>query len=143
MPGSHDYKKYEMSAEERSDILTVQDIKCLVDHFYNDVKSDELLGPVFNERIKDRWPEHLEKMYSFWRTVLFNQRHYRGTPFPAHATLAIEHIHFQRWLQLFDKSVDGQFEGNKAEEAKLKARKIAQIFEAKIGYCRTYGYDSA
>ena len=51
--------------EETKDILTLEDIKILVDAFYEKVRQDELLAPIFNERIQDRWPQHLEKMYAF------------------------------------------------------------------------------
>jgi hemoglobin len=44
------------------EIISLDDIKKLVDTFYGKVRKDELIGPVFDERIHDRWPQHLEKM---------------------------------------------------------------------------------
>ena len=38
----------------------------MVNTFYDKIKEDELLGPIFNERIQDRWASHLETMYKFW-----------------------------------------------------------------------------
>ena len=47
----------------KGDIKTLDDIKILVDNFYGNVRKDELLAKVFNDRIQDRWPQHVEKMY--------------------------------------------------------------------------------
>lgn len=66
----------------RQDILTIEDVKLLVDRFYEKIRVDELLGPIFNERIQNRWPEHLEKMYRFWQTVLLGEHTYFSSPFP-------------------------------------------------------------
>src|SRR5688572_7651159 len=118
------------------DILSLEDIKLMVDTFYGKVREDEKLGPIFNERIKDRWPEHLEKMYRFWQTILLEEHTYYGAPFPPHAKLPIDHNHFERWLQLFHQTVDELFSGEEAEEAKWRGNKMAQIFEVKIEMSR-------
>ena len=117
-------------------ILHLQDVKQLVDTFYKKVQTDELLGPIFNAVIQDRWPEHLDKMYRFWQTILLEEHTYYGSPFPPHAKLPIEKIHFERWLTLFFDNIDQQFEGEKAEEAKWRATKMAEMFEVKINYLR-------
>ena len=117
---------------EQQDILHLADIKILVDAFYDKVRDDTFIGPVFNERIQNRWPEHLEKMYSFWQTVLLGNHTYFGSPFPPHAQLPISHAHFQRWMELFTATVDERFSGEKAKEAKWRAAKMAEMFESKI-----------
>jgi len=101
---------------EKADILNIEDVKNLVDTFYGKVRSDLLLAPIFNERIRDNWPVHLEKMYRFWQTVLLNEHTYPGSPFPPHASLPIDHGHFQAWLGLFRETVDELFTGEKAKE---------------------------
>lgn len=121
---------------ERAEILTLVDIKLLVDTFYDRIREDKLLGPIFNERIQDRWPIHLEKMYKFWQTVLLQEHTYFGSPFPPHAQLPVGHEHFAAWLALFDKTVDELFTGEKATEAKWRAEKMAELFEAKIAYAK-------
>ncbi|MEP6749638.1 MAG: hypothetical protein ABJB86_18010 [Bacteroidota bacterium] len=57
--------------EQEKTILNKEGIKKLVHIFYAYVKRYDLLAPVFNNRIKDCWPQHLQKMYSFRTTVLF------------------------------------------------------------------------
>ena len=128
--------------EEAKDIITLEDIKRLVDVFYEKVRQDELLAPIFNERIQDRWPQHLEKMYAFWQTVLLDGRTYLGSPFPPHAKLPVDHSHFKRWMALFIQTADTLFQGEKAYEAKWRAGKMAELFESKIEYYRNREFKS-
>ena len=120
----------------RPEILNLDDIKVLVDTFYERIREDKLLGPIFDERIQDRWPIHLEKMYKFWQTVLLQEHTYFGSPFPPHMQLPVDHQHFAAWLKLFNATVDELFTGEKAEEAKWRAGKMAEMFAAKIDYAR-------
>lgn len=117
-------------------ISTIDDIKLLVDEFYGKVKEDELIGSIFNEVIKDNWPAHLEKMYSFWQTVLLQEMTYKGAPFPKHMKLPVEQEHFDRWLQLFYETIDSHFIGEKADELKMRSRKMAEMFMMKINFFR-------
>ncbi|MBE9583019.1 group III truncated hemoglobin [Mucilaginibacter sp. JRF] len=123
------------------DIFNLDDIKQLVDTFYSKVQSNPLIGPVFNERIKDRWPQHLEKMYSFWQTVLLEEYTYFGRPFPPHAQLPVEREHFETWLDLFKETVDELFTGDKATEAKWRANKMAEMFQIKIAHFRNSNHN--
>ncbi|RFZ85388.1 group III truncated hemoglobin [Mucilaginibacter terrenus] len=122
--------------ETRHEIAGLDDIRLLVDTFYQRIQADELLGPIFNERIQDRWPIHLEKMYRFWQTVLLEEYTYGGRPFPPHAQLPVDHEHFATWLALFTATVDELFTGAKADEAKWRAGKMAEMFEHKIAYIK-------
>lgn len=115
----------------KTDIQTLEDVKTLVDQFYGKVRQDELLAPVFEERIQDRWPVHLAKMYQFWQTILLGENTYKGRPFPPHATLDVNETHFNRWVALFKGTIDEYFEGEKAEEAKWRADKMSELFQIK------------
>jgi hemoglobin len=116
------------------EISNIEDIKLLVDSFYTKVREDELLGDIFNNAIQDHWPVHLDKMYRFWQTVLLEEHTYNGSPFVPHAQLPIEKKHFDRWLELFNKTIEEHFAGTIAEEAKWRAEKMAQMFQYKIAY---------
>lgn len=118
------------------DITHRGSVELLVNEFYSAIREDELLGPIFNGIIGDRWPEHLGKMYSFWETVLLGNHTYSGAPFMPHARLPLEQKHFDRWLALFDQTVDGHFEGVVADDAKARAAKMAVMFLSKIEYLR-------
>lgn len=119
-----------------ADISNLEDIQLLVNTFYSRVRENELLGPIFNERIGDRWAMHLEKMYRFWQTVLLEVHTYTGSPFPPHAKLPVEALHFDTWLQIWNGTVDEFFAGEKASEAKWRGYKMAQMFMYKIEYYR-------
>lgn len=124
---------------EKKDILQLDDVKLLVDTFYGKVREDALLADIFNERIQDRWPQHLSKMYSFWQTILLGEHTYYGGPFPPHATLPVERVHFDRWLALFFETLDELFTGKVADEAKWRANKMAEMFQIKISMIRERG----
>ena len=76
------------------DITNKEDIKVFVDQFYACVQKDDLIGPIFNKQIGNNWNKHLEKMYSFWNTVLFSVKDYSGQPFPKHMGHGIQKEHF-------------------------------------------------
>lgn len=120
----------------QKDLNSLENIKLLVDSFYSKIQVDELLGPIFNGVIQDNWPAHLNKMYGFWQTVLLNERAYSGSPFPPHAKLPVEKKHFEHWLELFRATIDEHFSGEKADEAKWRAEKMAEMFNYKIEYYR-------
>jgi hemoglobin len=128
--------------KEKKDLQNLDDIRTLVDNFYGKVRSDELLAPIFNERIRDNWPVHLEKMYRFWQTVLLGEHTYMGSPFPPHANLPVDKSHFEQWLKLFKETLDEQFSGEKAAEAKWRADKMAEMFLLRINYFREQGFKS-
>lgn len=118
------------------DISTLDDIKLLVNTFYEKVQQDPLIGPVFNNKIGDRWPEHLEKMYRFWQTILLEVHTYSGSPFPPHKHLPVEKEHFDRWMEIFIETIDSLFVGKTSDEAKLRANAMAEMFFYKIDYFR-------
>lgn len=120
----------------RKTISSLEEIRLLVDTFYGKVQQDTLIGPIFNEVIQDRWPTHLAKMYSFWQTVLLNEHTYHGTPFLPHMHLPIHPQHFERWMAIFNETVDELFEGEIAEEAKWRAEKMASMFIHKLDFYR-------
>lgn len=116
------------------ELLNLEQIKQLVNAFYEKVRKDDVLADIFNTQIGDHWPEHLEKMYRFWQTVLLGEHTYTGSPFAPHARLPLEKQHFDRWLLLFYQTIDEHFEGEKAGEAKWRAEKMAEMFQHKINH---------
>lgn len=121
----------------RADITTRADVVRLVDSFYDRVRADDLLGPIFDEVARTDWAVHLPKMYDFWDTVLFGSAAYHGQPLGVHialsARVALGDAEFQRWLGLFMANVDAQFTGQMADEAKLRAGRIAAVMLHHVG----------
>lgn len=118
----------------KTDITQLAHIQQMVDTFYERVRQDKLLAPIFAERIADRWPAHLEKMYRFWQTILLNEHTYSGAPFAPHAAMPVEEAHFRRWVELFTATVGDLFEGPVADEAKKRGTLMAAVFHTKISY---------
>ncbi len=126
------------SKSMKEDIRTLEDIKLLVDSFYQKVQRNPLIGPIFIGVIKDNWPAHLAKMYRFWQTVLLDEHSYSGRPFPPHAQMPLQKEHFESWLSLFTETVDQFFSGDKAEEAKARATNMATMFYYKLEHLRSH-----
>jgi hemoglobin len=122
-----------MEEETNKDILQEEDVKTLVNTFYDKVRNDALLSVVFEPVIKDNWPVHLQKMTDFWSTILLYTRKYKDDPLPKHLPLQVDKMHFERWLQLFNETIDELFEGQIAANAKLRANSIAKIMQAVKG----------
>ena len=112
------------------DLDTRSNIELLVRLFYDTVNADPLLAPVFAHV---DWVKHLPIMYDFWTSMLLGDMSYKGNPFQKHIGLPITAEHFSQWLKIFVATVDENFTGPKAEEAKTRANSIAGIFQHKLG----------
>ena len=102
-------------------------ISSFVDRFYERVRGDDLLGPIFADRIAD-WPAHLAQMKRFWRSVLHNSGEFNGSPMRKHVAIdGLEEPHFTRWLTLFRETLrDGQVNAEATDQVGSKARTIAE-----------------
>lgn len=115
------------------DISGRKDIATLVRTFYVKVRSDELLGPIFNERLtsEKEWEEHEIKLTNFWESTLHFKANYKGNPVMVHNEVDkdnnydINHNHFGRWQLLWIANINEHFEGDVAQLAKNKARNMA------------------
>lgn len=80
-------------------------IKDLVHSFYDIVRENPDIGPIFNDTIKDNWTAHLERMCTFWGAIMLKTGAYKGKPVPAHMALSeLNPAHFKIWLGLFRKT---------------------------------------
>ncbi len=110
-------------------ISTKEDIQLLVDTFYSAVLNDELLKPFFSHVDFDT---HKPKMIHFWSFVLLDEPGYTTNVFDQHVHMPLKDEHFDRWLSLFNQTVDQLFEGEKANDAKLRAATIGWTFKEKF-----------
>lgn len=113
------------------DITDIHDIQLFVDQFYQKVREDELIGPVFLAKIHD-WQPHLNKMYAFWNAALFGVPGFKGNPFAKHAPLGLNPEHFGRWIALFNEVIDQNFEGEMAVDTKSRAQLMANMFMKRL-----------
>ena len=120
----------------KQDIASETDIKLLVDNFYTKVIADPVIGFIFNEVIKLSWEKHIPVMYTFWSSILLGTASYSGNPMLKHVELnkaiKLTQQHFDRWLQLWESTVNENFNGPKALEAITRAKNIAGLMHLKI-----------
>jgi hemoglobin len=103
----------------------------LVDGFYDRVRADPLIGPVFDARISD-WAPHLEQMRLFWSSVALMSGVYHGRPMPKHLPLPVDARHFDRWLELFEATARDLCPAAAADHFIERARRIAESLELGI-----------
>jgi hemoglobin len=118
------------------DIASRADIEKLVNAFYERVRDDAELGPIFDEVAQVNWSTHLPKMYDFWETVLFGAGTFRGNPIAAHARLVpltdMGRAKFEHWLILFRSTVNSLFAGEKAGHIQRAAEDMVNVIFSKI-----------
>ena len=129
----------------KKDIQNREDVFLLVSEFYKKVRKDPVLGPFFNRVIND-WEAHIERLTTFWESSLFmtkklEQRYY-GNPLEVHINVdkendnAITQVHFGLWLNLWFATLDELFEGEYAQNAKNRARKMGTFMYLNIFQAR-------
>lgn len=100
----------------------------LLRHFYADVRQHAVLGPIFNRQIQD-WPEHLEKIGSFWARLTGGPSDYAGAMPAKHVSLGIDGRHFAAWLQLWDFNCRRRLKPVEADEMIALAHEIGRRLE--------------
>lgn len=120
----------------KRDIENIADITLIISNFYKLAMIDELIGYIFTDIAKIDLTHHIPKIANFWEGVLLNGNNYRGNPMLRHIELnektALQPEHFERWLQLWNNTIDANFEGENADLAKYRADLIAQTMSYKL-----------
>ncbi|WP_028224751.1 group III truncated hemoglobin [Paraburkholderia ferrariae] len=118
------------AADTRHAEPTEDTIRELVYAFYDRVREDALLGPVFDGVLAGRWDDHLPKMCRFWTSLVLGAKTYRGNVQQVHQPLpGIEPRHFSRWLYLFLDTVESRYRPAAAVEFMEPALRIAQSLQ--------------
>ena len=111
------------------DVAKVDDsaLSHLVTRFYARVRTDDMLGPLFNQAVGD-WPEHLERLAAFWSSVMLTSGRYKGQPVPAHMkhSALIKPAMFDRWLALWRATTSEVMSPAAAAALQGKALRIAR-----------------
>ncbi|MCB9063679.1 MAG: group III truncated hemoglobin [Chitinophagales bacterium] len=123
-----------------NDIETRQDIELLVNTFYEKVKQDDTIGFIFHTIIGEDWSHHLPIMYQFWSTILFGEEGYKGNPIRTHIELdkkiTLKKPHYERWVTLWNDTVNDLYKGKTADEAMKKAKLMIDLIEMKVNASR-------
>lgn len=106
-------------------------IERLVRGFYGHIQQDEVLGPIFDERIQ-KWEPHLRRMCEFWSSVILMSGRYHGHPMIKHLPLPVDATHFDRWLMIFETTAQELCPENAANHFIKLAHRIATSLELGI-----------
>jgi hemoglobin len=123
-----------MPQEPLIESVTEESISLLIDRFYEKVRGDAVLGPVFDASIASHeWPEHLDTIRRFWSSVMLTSGRYSGNPVAIHrAVRGLERSMFPCWLQLFEQTAHELFSAETASLFVDKARRIAASLELAV-----------
>ena len=109
-------------------------IENLVRTFYDRVRADAVLGPIFAAKITDDWEPHLQTMMAFWSSVMLTSGRFKGRPMEKHQALPnIQPEHFSLWLALFEATARDVCHQNVAENFVRKAQQIAISLQRGLG----------
>lgn len=102
-------------------------IGTVVREFYQRVRADRRLGPIFEGVIGDDWEPHLEKLTDFWSAVMLKNGAYNGRPVPAHLKLKqVREADFDIWLGIFRQTTKDLCQPEIAAAFAERAERIAQ-----------------
>lgn len=115
------------------DIETREDLEKLLTEFYKVAIVDAEIGHHFDDL---DLVSHLPIIVDFWEKILFNKLIYFGNPLQIHQKLhekfPLKPEHFHRWIEIFIITIDANFTGEQAENAKLRAKAIADSLNRRI-----------
>jgi hemoglobin len=108
-------------------------LPALLARFYEKVRLDEDLGPIFNDVVHD-WTEHRERIGDFWSSVMLASGRYKGNPVVIHLMHArrITPEMFERWLALWAETTSEMLPGAVAAAMQAKARRIAETLKGAL-----------
>lgn len=119
----------------KRDIKTREDLENLLSEFYKIATIDAEIGHHFADL---DLAAHLPIIVNFWEKVLFGNPVYFGNPLAVHQTLheksPLKLEHFQRWFEIFSRTIDEMFAGETAENAKLRAKMIAHSLNKNLNF---------
>jgi hemoglobin len=110
-------------------------IRDLVNRFYDRVRCDPQLGPLFKRTIPEDCRSHLVTMHDFWTSLMLTNGRYRGFPVAVHLREdGTEARVFTRWLMLFRDTCLELFPEDVADGLYAKAVRIAESLKLAVFY---------
>lgn len=111
--------------------LNDDNLTALVHRFYQKVRADQMLAPIFAEHVQD-WDAHLARLVEFWSSVALMTGRYHGAPVIPHLDMPIGAVHFARWLALFRETAAETCPTTGAAHLVERAERIARAFQMAI-----------
>jgi hemoglobin len=80
-------------------------ISKLVEQFYEAIRADDMLGPIFGAKVSD-WPHHLARMKDFWTSIMLESGRFSGNPMRKHMAIGgLDAAHFAQWQAVWDATL--------------------------------------
>jgi hemoglobin len=118
-----------------SDGPSAASIRKLLDRFYDRVRCDPHLGPLFNRATPGDCRSHLVTMHDFWTSLMLTSGSYKGAPVAVHLRGdGTEPPVFTRWLRLFRDTCLELFPDVVADRLYAKAVPIAESLKLAVFY---------
>jgi hemoglobin len=115
--------------------ITKKNLNTLVLKFYAKVVKDDLIGPIFTDILgkdlkSDTWKTHIQLLTDFWASIALGDFAYKGSPFAPHVEFKekLSLQAFERWLEIFSKTLNTIFEPETAEMFHVRGKTIAGNF---------------
>ncbi|MBB4858602.1 hemoglobin [Novosphingobium chloroacetimidivorans] len=118
--------------------LVESEIRPVVERFYDRIRGDEALGPVFGAAVHD-WDDHHARLADFWSSVMLTSGRYKGNPVALHLRHAdaLTPAAFERWLTLWAATTQEMLPPPVARAMQAKAARIGESLQLAIRYRRT------
>jgi len=120
----------------KPDLCSRESISAFVELFYQRVLADAQLATVFLDVADIDLAVHLPHIKDYWCKLLLGEQGYRRHTMNIHRQLhGKQPLHpgdFQRWLALFNATLDDHFSGQGAGRARRVAATIAANMEASL-----------
>jgi len=117
--------------------ITEESLRVLLIAFYEKVRKDDLIGPIFTDMIgttDEDWAPHMDRVVAFWSSVLLNTKSYGGGFMIKHAAIPnLEMEHFKRWMEIFMPAVSEHFEVSQSIEITIKAQTLLRNLHQQYG----------
>ena len=115
---------------KQDDQIDEAGLERLIPAFYDRVRADAEIGPLFNAAVHD-WPGHLEKLVAFWSSVMLTSGRYKGSPVAEHLKhqAAISPAMFDRWLAIWADTTTELMTPAAAAALQAKAARIAESLQ--------------
>jgi len=121
-----------------ADIESRAELEEFLKAFYKKAFADELISHFFLEVVPLDLKTHIPIIANFWESIIFNKHNYRKNVMEVHEHIHhlsnIKKEHLDRWVKLFTETLDENFEGEKTELMKQRAKSIATLMDIKLNH---------
>lgn len=120
----------QLVGDERPDLTDRAEVAEFVRGFYREVAQDERFHRWFAEIAQVDWHAHTLELTDFWVGVLLDEPHTEADEVIEahrwlHDTDPFDQELFDRWLEIFDSTLDGGWSGPGAEIVRRRAHGLA------------------